>query len=98
MERDWIARGGTIGHWVQAVRADGSPIGHLEFVELEPADRSATTERARDASRKLAGELGSAGLLGRVITTGWSVADNYVNAWEKALDGGCAQSGAARYD
>ena len=88
MERDWIARGGAIGHWVQAVRADGSPIGNLEFVELEPADRSATTERARDASRKLAGELGSAGLLGRVITTGWSVADNYVNAWEKALDGG----------
>ena len=88
MEKDWIERGGTIGHWVQAVRADGSPIGDLKFVELEPADRSATTERARDASRKLAGEVGSAGLLGRVITTGWSVADNYVNAWEKALDGG----------
>lgn len=88
MEVDWIARSGTIGHWVQTVRADGSPIGKLEFVELEPADRSATTERARDASRKLAGELGSAGLLGRIITVGWSVADNYVNAWEKALDGG----------
>jgi hypothetical protein len=88
MERDWIARGGTIGHWVQTVRADGSPIGNLEFVELEPADHNATTERARDASRKLAGELGSAGLLGRVISSGWSVADNYVNAWEKALDGG----------
>lgn len=88
MEKDWMSRGGTIGHWVQTVRADGSPIGDLEFVELEPADRSATTERARDASRKLAGELGSAGLLGHVITTGWSVADNYINAWEKALDGG----------
>jgi DNA phosphorothioation-dependent restriction protein DptH len=88
MERDWAARGGTIGYWVQVVRADGSPIGGLEFVELEPADHSMTTERARDASRKMAGELGSAGLLGRVITAGWSVADNYVNAWEKALDGG----------
>jgi DNA phosphorothioation-dependent restriction protein DptH len=90
MEKDWIARGGIIGHWVQVVRADGSPIGDLEFVELEPADRSATTERARDASRKLAGELGSAGLLGRVVTAGWSIADNYVNAWEKALDGGAS--------
>ncbi|WP_376775587.1 ATP-binding protein [Rhizobium laguerreae] len=88
MEVDWTARTGTIGHWVQTVRADGSPIGELAFVELEPADRSATTERAREASRKLAGELGSTGLLGRVITSGWSVADNYVNAWEKALDGG----------
>jgi DNA phosphorothioation-dependent restriction protein DptH len=88
MEKDWAARGGAIGHWVQIVRADGSPIGGLEFVELEPADQSVTTERAREASRKLAGELGSAGLLGRVITIGWSVADNYVNAWEKALDGG----------
>ena len=88
MEKDWAVRGGAIGHWIQVVRADGSPIGGLEFVELEPADQSVTTERAREASRKLAGELGSAGLLGRVITTGWSVADNYVNAWEKALDGG----------
>jgi DNA phosphorothioation-dependent restriction protein DptH len=88
MEIDWIARSGAIGHWVQAVRADGSPIGALEFVELEPEDRSSATERARDASHKLASELGNAGLLGRIITSGWSVADNYINAWEKALDGG----------
>nr|WP_246642132.1 MULTISPECIES: ATP-binding protein [Rhizobium] len=88
MELDWVARNGTIGHWVQTVRADGSPIGDLSFVELDPTDRSATTERAREASRKLAGDLGSAGLLGRVIASGWSAADNYVNAWEKALDAG----------
>jgi DNA phosphorothioation-dependent restriction protein DptH len=88
METDWIERGGAIGQWVQVVRADGSPVGPLEFVELEPADKSPTTERARDASRKLAGELGNAGSLGVVIPPGWSAADNYINAWEKALDSG----------
>jgi len=88
MEADWVARGGPIGHWVQAVRADGSPIGALQFVELEADDHSPTIERARDASRRLAAELGPAGVLGRVITSGWSAADGYVNAWEKALDGG----------
>ncbi|WP_246647750.1 ATP-binding protein [Rhizobium laguerreae] len=88
LETDWVQRGGPIGHWVQVVRADGSPIGPLEFVELEPADESATTERARDASRKLASELGNTGLLGLVIPPGWSAADNYANAWEKALDHG----------
>ena len=96
--RDWIARGGPIGYWIQVVRADGSPIGPLEFVELEPADRSAPTERAREASRKLATELGSTGLLGRVIAPGWSAADNYVNAWEKALDGGAPSPRPARDD
>ncbi|MGY3532178.1 ATP-binding protein [Bradyrhizobium sp. USDA 4452] len=88
VERDWEARSGPIGHWIQVVRADGSPIRPLQFVELEPDDSSPTTERARDACRKLAGELGPAGLLGRVLTSGWSAADSYVNAWEKALDGG----------
>ncbi|MGJ5043081.1 ATP-binding protein [Bradyrhizobium sp. HKCCYLRH1062] len=88
VERDWQARGGPIGHWIQVVRADGSPIGPLQFVELEPEDSNPSTERARDACRKLAGELGHAGLLGRVLTNGWGAADSYVNAWEKALDGG----------
>ncbi len=88
VETDWCKRGGAIGHWVQVVRADGSPVGPLKFVELEPADKSTTTERARDASRKLAGELGDTGLLGLVIPPGWSAADNYINAWEKALDSG----------
>jgi DNA phosphorothioation-dependent restriction protein DptH len=88
MERDWIQRGGAIGYWTQVVRADGSPIGSPEFVELEPADQSAPTERARDASRRLASEMGSTGLLGRVIAPGWLAADNYINAWEKALDAG----------
>jgi DNA phosphorothioation-dependent restriction protein DptH len=88
IERDWVDRGGAIGYWTQVVRADGSPIGPPEFVELEPADQSAPTERAREASRKLAAEMGSTGLLGRVIASGWSAADNYVNAWEKALDAG----------
>ena len=45
------------GHWIQVVRADGSPIGPLQFVELESGDRNPTTERARDACRKLADEL-----------------------------------------
>jgi hypothetical protein len=90
VERDWIQRGGKIGYWTQVVRADGSPIGDIEFVDIETADVSTTTERARDASRRLADELGTAGLLGVVIPSGWTAADNYVNAWEKALDAGAA--------
>ena len=31
---------------------------------------------------------GAPGFLAALSPTGWSVADNYVNAWEKALDGG----------
>ncbi|SEM44747.1 hypothetical protein SAMN04515666_111177 [Bosea lupini] len=88
VERDWAQQGGKIGYWTQVVRADGSPIGDVKFVEIEATDVSATTERARDASRRLAGELGTAGLLGIVIPPGWTAADNYVNAWEKALDAG----------
>jgi hypothetical protein len=88
VERDWVQRGGKIGYWIQVVRADGSPIGDPEFVEIETPDVSATTERVRDVSRRLADELGTAGLLGVVIAPGWTAADNYVNAWEKALDAG----------
>jgi len=88
VERDWVEGGGKIGYWTQIVRADGSPIGDVNFVEIETSDVSATTARARDASRKLADELGTTGLLGVVIPPGWTAADNYVNAWEKALDGG----------
>ncbi|WP_245312440.1 ATP-binding protein [Rhizobium sp. R693] len=88
IERDWVQRGGKIGYWTQVVRADGSPVRDVEFVEIETADVSAATERARDASRKLADELGTAGMLGVVIPPGWTAADNYVNAWEKALDAG----------
>lgn len=88
IERDWVKGGGKIGYWTQIVRADGSPIGDVEFVEIEPSDVSATTERARDASRRLAEELGTGGLLGVIIPPGWTAADNYVNAWEKALDAG----------
>lgn len=88
VERDWVRRGGDIGYWTQVVRADGSPIGDIEFVDIELSDVSATTERAREASKKLADELGSAGLIGVVIPTGWTAADNYVNAWEKAIDAG----------
>lgn len=88
VERDWVKGGGKIGYWTQIVRADGSPIGDVEFVEIEPSDVNATTERARDASRKLADELGTGGLLGVIIPPGWTAADNYVNAWEKALDAG----------
>lgn len=90
VERDWVQRGGRIGYWTQVVRADGSPIGDVVFVEIETADVSATTERARDASKRLADELGTTGLLGVVIPAGWAAADNYVNAWEKALDAGAA--------
>lgn len=88
VEADWARRTGAIGYWTQVVRADGSPVGDLMFTEIEQADRSATTDRAREASRKLADELGAAGLLGVVIPPGWSAADNYINAWEKALDVG----------
>lgn len=88
VERDWVQRGGKIGYWIQVVRADGSPIGDIEFVEIEALDTSPTTERAREASRRLADELGTAGLLGIVIPPGWAAADNYVNSWEKALDAG----------
>lgn len=88
VERDWIERGGKIGYWRQVVRADGSPIGDVNFVEIESSDCSAATERAREASRKLADELGTTGLLGVVIPLGWTAADNYINAWEKALDTG----------
>tara|TARA_R110002124_G_scaffold16882_6_gene71414 strand:- start:20117 stop:25132 length:5016 start_codon:yes stop_codon:yes gene_type:complete len=88
IERDWVRRDGNIGYWTQIVRADGSPIGDVEFVEIESTDVSATTERAREASKRLAGELGTAGLEGVVIPPGWTAADNYVNAWEKAIDAG----------
>lgn len=88
MELDWKKRKGAIGYWSQTVRADGSPVGELQFVEIELEDRSAATERARDASRRLASELGGSGLLGIVIAPGWQAADNYINAWEKALDAG----------
>lgn len=88
VEADWVGRAGAIGYWTQVVRADGSPVGDLGFTEIERGDRGPTTERAREASRKLANELGAAGLLGLVIPPGWSAADNYINAWEKALDAG----------
>ncbi|WP_163434444.1 hypothetical protein, partial [Escherichia coli] len=46
------------------------------------------TDRARDACRKLANEIGAVGLLGRVLISRWPAADGYVNAWEKTLDAG----------
>ncbi|MCJ2031319.1 ATP-binding protein [Methylobacterium sp. J-043] len=87
MEEAWRRAGGPVGRWVQVVRADGSPVGALEFVPLD-AGKDPLLDRVREACRKLASEMGPAGLLGRVVTTGWSAADSYVNAWEKALEAG----------
>jgi DNA phosphorothioation-dependent restriction protein DptH len=88
IESKWSKLGGPIGRWVQVIRADGSPIGKPEFHELGADDLSSAVDRVRDACRKLANEVGAAGLLARVLTGGWPAADNYVNAWEKALDTG----------
>jgi len=88
IETEWTQSGGPIGRWVQVVRADGSPIGKPDFHQLGGDEQGSAIDRARDACRKLAGEVGAAGLLGRVLTGGWPAADNYVNAWEKALDAG----------
>lgn len=84
VETDWVTRGGAVGRWIQTVRSDGSPVGELRFesATLPPGDRVV------DACRRLAGELGPNGLLGRVLAARWTIADNYVNAWEKALDSG----------
>ena len=84
VETDWVAREGAVGRWIQRVRTDGSPAGELVF---EPA-AIPSGERVIDACRRLAAELGQTGLIGRVLATRWPAADNYVNAWEKALDTG----------
>jgi DNA phosphorothioation-dependent restriction protein DptH len=87
VEEHWVARGGPVGRWAQVVRADGSPVGQLEFIELGSEESGSAIDRARDACRRLANEVGPAGLLGRVLNS-WPAADGYVNAWEKALDAG----------
>ncbi len=87
MEEAWQRAGGPVSRWVQVVRADGSPIGELELVVLDDGENP-LLDRVREACRKLASEVGSAGLLGRILTNGWPAADGYINAWEKALEAG----------
>lgn len=87
MEEAWRSAGGPVGRWVQAVRADGSPIGELEFVPLGDS-KDPLLERVSEACRKLASEMGAAGILGHVLTGRWPAADSYVNTWEKALEAG----------
>lgn len=82
VEEDWAARGGTVGRWIQTVRADGSPASALEFIPINVA----VGDRLIDACRRLAAELGPTGLLGRVFAAKWPAADGYLNLWEKALE------------
>jgi hypothetical protein len=88
VEDDWMARGGLPGRWVQAVRGDGTPAADLQFVEFSPAQPEAIWGRVRDASRRLASDLGPLGLLARVQAGRWVAGENYVNAWAGLLESG----------
>ena len=71
------------------MRSDGSPIGELTFVPLEPGSLETNIwDRLTDASRKLASDLGPLGMLARVQATRWPAGEAYTNAWAAALEAG----------
>lgn len=49
--KDWVDRGGPLGRWRMRIRADGTPVGDTEFIEMggEPG-----IDRLVDASRQMA--------------------------------------------
>lgn len=89
VEEDWQQRNGAPGRWILKVRSDGSPVGSPEFRPFQSTDcESNIWDRVFEASRKLAAELGSLGLLARIQATRWLTGDNYANAWAAALEAG----------
>jgi DNA phosphorothioation-dependent restriction protein DptH len=92
VEQDWRDRSGAVGRWIQRVRADGSPAGAAEFVPIAVADGDpATFDKAADASRRFAADLGEFGMLARVQGARWPACEAYVSAWTAALEAGSPQ-------
>lgn len=54
--KDWVERGGTVGRWRMRIRADGTPVGETEFIDMGV---ELTAERLTDASRQMANWLGN---------------------------------------
>jgi len=89
IEEDWAGRGGAVGRWVQTVRTDGSPVGPPRFLEIERGSCDGSIwDRAKDASRRFASELGPLGLLARVQIGRRATEDAYINGWAAALEAG----------
>lgn len=89
VEEDWVGGGGRPGRWILRVRSDGSPVGDLEFVALEPETLESTVwDRVVDGCRRFAADIGPHGLLSQLITAKWPAADAYTNAWAAAVEAG----------
>ena len=86
VEEDWVGRKGAPGRWRLRVRADGSPSGAPEFCAIERGECDlGLWDKAAEASRKLAAELGPFGFLARVQSPGWGTGETYVRAWTAAV-------------
>lgn len=97
VEKDWLHRGDTsVGRWIIRCRADGFWTSSLEF---KPIQNSATPadafSRLQEVSRRFRDNaLKAAGTLSRFYLHGHgsaSLAAEYINAWQTALEGGDPQ-------
>jgi DNA phosphorothioation-dependent restriction protein DptH len=77
--KDWVDRGGALGRWRMKIRADGTPVGETEFIEMGNDEGS---ERLVDASRQMANWLSnSQGPLGVIYHhEGVDVINKYILA------------------
>lgn len=56
LNNDWVDRGGALGRWRMRIRADGTPVGETEFIEMAIEQGA---ERLVEASRLMANWLGN---------------------------------------
>jgi len=90
MEEQWHAHDGRAGRWQVRVRTDGSRAGKLVFLALEQGeDQADVWERVQRAGQRLAGEaVRGPGLIARILTPAWPVAEEFLLAWAEALTQG----------
>ena len=90
VEKQWMERGGAIGHWRVKVRPSGARAGDVEFIRHE--GKGPTWDKATVASRKLADRVHKdGGVVGHVYDDKAKAFDSvkeYIRAWTALLESG----------
>ena len=90
VEKQWMERGGAIGHWRVKVRTSGARAGDVEFISHQ--GRGPTWKKASLASRRLAARVHKdGGVVGHVYddkAKAFDVVKEYLRAWIALLESG----------
>ena len=90
VEKQWMERGGAIGHWRVKVRTSGARAGDVEFIRYE--GRGPTWKKATVASRRLAARVHKdGGVVGHIYDDKAKAFDSvkeYLRAWTALLESG----------